>query len=175
MFQLENKREDEEIIICLKRHPLFMLKGIKLILGIILAVVCAFIVFRLGAMSWSNFLYVSIILIIIGVIILFYYLFLWNNDLIILTNYRIVDIDQHELFHRTVTETDLDNIQETTHKIHGLFNTIFGYGEVIIQTAGPAHNIILENIPKPSLVQHQINEAKLKYIKEKNIHRDETN
>jgi uncharacterized membrane protein YdbT with pleckstrin-like domain len=87
----------------------------------------------------------------------------------IVTNQRIVDIDQKGLFNREVNELPLANIQDVSHKLNGFLGTIFNFGNVIIQTAGEggaggsksqiedsSNGFVFNNVPRPSKVSRTI-------------------
>lgn len=76
-------------------------------------------------------------------------------DMWIVTNDRIVDIRQKGLFSRTVAELDLFRVQDVTSEAHGIFATVFDFGNVYIQTAGEQERFVFYNIPEP----HKIREA----------------
>ncbi|MFA6427288.1 MAG: PH domain-containing protein [Candidatus Magasanikbacteria bacterium] len=77
-------------------------------------------------------------------------------DLWIVTNDRIVDIEQLGLFSRTITELDLFRIQDVTTDVKGLFPTIFHYGNVIIKTASSNTHIVFSNVPSPNHVREKL-------------------
>lgn len=68
----------------------------------------------------------------------------------VVTNDRIIDIDQLGLFAKTVSEMDLYRIQDVTVDVKGFFHTIFNYGNVIIKTASGNAHIIFYNVPNPT-------------------------
>lgn len=76
-------------------------------------------------------------------------------DIWIVTNDRIIDIRQQGLFARTVAELDLFRVQDVTSECHGLFATMFDFGNVYIQTAGEKERFTFFNVPEP----HKIREA----------------
>lgn len=80
-----------------------------------------------------------------------YYLDLW-----IVTNERIVSIEQHGLFARTVAELDLNQIQDVTSEVRGLVPTMLNYGNVHIQTAGAVERFVFEQVSKPDTVRKTI-------------------
>jgi uncharacterized membrane protein YdbT with pleckstrin-like domain len=93
----------------------------------------------------------------LSVYLFFYVQFLdFYLDMWIVTNDRIVDIEQHGLFHREITELDLYRIQDATATVKGFFATIFQYGDVNIKTASSNTNIIFMNIPNPNYVREQL-------------------
>jgi uncharacterized membrane protein YdbT with pleckstrin-like domain len=95
-----------------------------------------------------------------------YYLFLWvfffaqfidyYFDTWIVTNDRLVDIEQRGLFSRVVTELDLYLIQDVTSETHGFFANVFNYGDVLIDSAGPKQRVEFKNVPHPNEVRNQV-------------------
>lgn len=77
-------------------------------------------------------------------------------DLWIITNDRIVDIEQTGLFHRSVTELDLFRIQDVTTLVKGFFPTLFHYGDVIVTTASQTTGIIFRKIPNPDHIRQEL-------------------
>ncbi len=77
-------------------------------------------------------------------------------DSFIITNKRIIDIDQKGVFNRSVSETTFDHVQDATYEVKGFFGTSFDYGDVKIQTAGAQENLELSMVPHPKKVQDKI-------------------
>jgi hypothetical protein len=77
-------------------------------------------------------------------------------DMLILTNDRLIHIEQNGLFSRSISELDLYKIQDVTSTISGVFPSILNYGEVLVQTAGAADKFVIENVPNPEQLRHQI-------------------
>lgn len=76
-----------------------------------------------------------------------YYLDVW-----IVTNERIINITQHRLFHRVVSEQKLYRVQDVTWQIEGILGNLFKFGNVTIQTAGEQGKFTFEHIPDPEAV-----------------------
>ncbi len=89
-----------------------------------------------------------------------YYLFVWLFgltafldyflDVWIITDRRIIDIEQKALFSRTVSELELHRVQDVTAEVKGFFPTMFDYGNVYIQTAAEKERFIFKQIPNPN-------------------------
>lgn len=77
-------------------------------------------------------------------------------DLWIVTNDRIVDIEQHGLFHRSITELDLFRIQDVTSNVNGVFQTLFHFGNLVITTASSNTDIIFRQIPRPERIRQEL-------------------
>jgi len=70
----------------------------------------------------------------------------------IITNERIVDINQKSLLSHQTSELNLDRFQDVTTLVVGPVANLFNYGEVRVQTAGEKINFIFNNIPNPHRV-----------------------
>lgn len=80
-----------------------------------------------------------------------YYLDTW-----IVTNERIINIEQHGLFKRVASELHLATIQDVTAEVSGLVHTFFDYGDVYIQTAATKTRFVFKNIAHPEMVKNTI-------------------
>lgn len=95
-----------------------------------------------------------------------YYLFLWLSffnyflayylDVWVVTNKRVIDIQQHSLWRRTISEQPLSRVQDITSDVHGIFPTLFGYGDIKVQTAGAEKEFTFKNIPHPEQMSQAI-------------------
>ncbi len=95
-----------------------------------------------------------------------YYLFIWvffffsfidyYLDIWIITNERIIDIEQRGFFSRIISEHKLFRIQDVTSETHGLLPTILRYGNVHIQTAGTKQRFLFNDIPNPGQIRDMI-------------------
>lgn len=81
----------------------------------------------------------------------------WTNyylDLWIVTDKRIVAIEQERLFHREVATMRMERIQDTTITTPGFFASFFNYGTLTVNTAGDSGSIhTFEGIPNPEYVK----------------------
>lgn len=101
-----------------------------------------------------------------GLLIVLCMLFVWLRyyvrwiderlDYVVLTDRRIVDINQNRLFNRQVTEASLAQIQDVKTKISGIIGTFLRYGDIVIETAGENANIDMNRIGHPQTVSSQI-------------------
>lgn len=76
-------------------------------------------------------------------------------DLFIVTNDRIIDVEQRGLFARTVTEADLYHVQDVTSEVPGLWGSIFKYGTLTVQTAAVG-KLELRDVPHPHRLRQAI-------------------
>ena len=70
-------------------------------------------------------------------------------DVYIVTNERIVSVEQDGFFKRKISELYLSNVQDVNAQVVGPFATFINYGDINIQTAGERPNFIFKSIPRP--------------------------
>lgn len=152
-----HKKPYENIVAIIRRHPFTFLKTIIFCLLLLAIPVALYwlanqlfpslftgqIIYPLAIMALSVYL--------LFVILLFYSFFVdFYLDEMIITNDRLIDMEQNGLLARTISETDLYLIQDVTSEIKGLFASILKYGRVIIQTAGAVPKFIVVDVPDPN-------------------------
>jgi len=80
----------------------------------------------------------------------------WFINIYIVTNERIVDIDFYYLLYKHFSEAELNKIQDISYSSQGIFAAVFNYGNVTIETAGEAPNLVFEMVPHPEHVVETI-------------------
>lgn len=84
-----------------------------------------------------------------------YYLDLW-----VITDRRVIVIDQVAFFNRKISSFRLERLQDIKVTINGLIHTLFNFGTVRAQTAGANEsNFMSHNMPDPRAVQSIIQSA----------------
>jgi uncharacterized membrane protein YdbT with pleckstrin-like domain len=76
----------------------------------------------------------------------------------IITNERLVDVNQRGLLHHDTSELSMDRVQDVTVEINGLLPNLLDYGTVYVQTAGEKDYFTFEYVPKPHQVARTIME-----------------
>ena len=86
---------------------------------------------------------IFVLIIFLVAILDFYY------DIFIVTDRRVVDISQEQLYYRSISELNLEDVEDVKSEVKGFFPTLFGYGTITIQTAGEHENFIAHNFLYP--------------------------
>ncbi|MBI4457964.1 PH domain-containing protein [Candidatus Uhrbacteria bacterium] len=94
----------------------------------------------------------------IGAIYALRLMVMWYWNAFVITNQRIMDIDQQGFFERVVSVAPLERIQDVSYAIRGFWGTVFRYGMLGIQTAGTATNLELQHVYDPKEAHHLITE-----------------
>ena len=148
----EGQHAKEEVISIIHRHPFqLFLPVFKVFLGLVIV----FILFRiLGFSKFSSVIF--FLWLIIGGLYIFLQWFNWYRDRYILTDERIINLQQKHLFSRAVIEAPYENIQDISYEVNGFWATIFGFGDVRIDTAGRKEGIIMEQVHRPRRLKSKI-------------------
>jgi len=94
-----------------------------------------------------------------------YYLDVW-----IVTNRRIIDIDQQALFRRKVTTLMLEKIQDVTVDVQGILSTIFGFGRIILHTAGAEDpDIVIDFAAHPQHAKERVLECQRRALEREQL------
>jgi uncharacterized membrane protein YdbT with pleckstrin-like domain len=104
---------------------------------------------------------------LLGVFIYFLWLLgLWSALAISLTNYyldvwyvtdeRLVDVDQKGLFLRNEATVRFSQIQDMTIETSGILGTFFGFGTIMVQTAGESPEFQMKNVVNPEQLKEQM-------------------
>lgn len=81
-------------------------------------------------------------------------------DVWIVTNWRIIDIDQKGFFHRDVaTLLNLDHIEDITTEINTVIGTFLNFGNLQVQTAAAKREFVIAEITNPREVERIIRKA----------------
>lgn len=76
-------------------------------------------------------------------------LFDFYFDILIVSDRKVVDIDQEQLFYRQISELNLEDVEDVKSVTKGIFQTFFDFGTVTVQTAGEQNNFIMYNYRHP--------------------------
>lgn len=72
-----------------------------------------------------------------------------ESDLLIVTNERILSIEQVSFMHRTISETALFQVQDVKHVCKGVLSTLLGFGSLEVQTAAEKIVFRIKDVVRP--------------------------
>lgn len=161
--RFETQEKDEDVILFLRQHPIFLLPSVIIVILLILApvlilpsffgtLIVPFEVPPRYIMLATAFWYVMTF----GVAITSF--LRWFFNIYIVTQRRIIDIDFLHILYKEFSEARIDKVQDLSFKSGGIFAAFFDYGDVVVQTAGDTPNIDFMGVPKPAKVVETISE-----------------
>jgi hypothetical protein len=154
-FHFSGQKPDEQILLIVRRHWFDILQQFFLIFFMLF--------FLLGSILYLPLLFPNLnsqpletlfsflensfamLIWIIGFFIWIDYYF----DVWIITDKRVVNIEQKALFSRVVSELEHIRIQDITTEVSGLIPTFLNFGDVYIQTAAEKERFIFRQVPDP--------------------------
>jgi len=153
------KRPNEHVLLLLRRHwSILLMHGVVCFVLLIIPLVIDTAISELYADFHSGSFYPLFTLVfwlyLMGIWTYFfvgwidYYLDAW-----IVTNDRIINIEQNGLFNRVISEQRLYRIQDVTAEVKGPWKTMLNFGNVYIQTAGEMERFVFEDVPEPYQVK----------------------
>ncbi len=153
---------DENIILVLRKHwfVLFVEALVFVFLALLPLVVMAIAgsILNLGFNSAIATLGTTAYLIWLVVLWIGFFIF-WTDyylDIWIITDKRIIDIEQKGLFSRTTSALRHDNIQDSTISQPGFISSLLGFGTIQVQSAAADVEIIIPYARSPQRVKELI-------------------
>jgi hypothetical protein len=144
--------DDEEVLFVFRRHPIVMRKGLVLgMLGPLLGVIPAAINPNLGFSVFFGGLALGCLL---GLLIFIPSWIGWHFSIFITTDQRFIQIKQKGLFHRSVSDLGLVQIQSINYEVSGLQETLLGFGTIVMQTY--VGDLTIRDVHHPSRIQKKL-------------------
>jgi uncharacterized membrane protein YdbT with pleckstrin-like domain len=142
--------DDEEVLLVFRKHPVVMRKGL------IIAMLCllAGVIPSLIKPEYSYLLEGLGIGLLVGLILYSPWWISWFYTVFILTDRRFIQITQKGLFHRSVVDIGINQVQMVNYEINGLQETLLGFGTIIIQTY--MGDLVIHEVHHPSRTQQAI-------------------
>lgn len=100
----------------------------------------------------------TLVYLVFVVVLFLYILYSWvvfYFDVFIITDQRVIDIQQTGIFRRSVSEAPMSRIQDVTYHVTGFFATLFNYGRVTVRTASNSE-LQMDDIADPEEIQEMI-------------------
>lgn len=147
--------ENETIVAVIHRHWFNILSHFVTILILTISTVIFFFFAPLVTSAFEITLNTSLLFFITSTLFLFlwvYAFFIWIDyyfDVWIITDERILNIEQKGLFTRVASEVNFGRVQDVTTKIEGFLPTLLNYGDILVQTAGEDKRFHFRNVGLP--------------------------
>jgi hypothetical protein len=152
VFSFQEKDDGEEILLAMRPHWITNVGWILITIAMVLGPTL------LRSFALLNGLPVKyqILGVMFWYMVTFAYAFekflSWYFDVYIITDERVIDIDFNNLLDKKFSEAKLSMIQDVTSRQIGVAQTMFNYGQVLIQTAAEINELHFDKIPNPEKV-----------------------
>lgn len=155
---------DDESIIKVVRQ-----RWLKLLTSLILPIICIVLpfFFLYPLFYWGNKGVVIFAgLLLTGILWLIRNIIVWYWQVFIITDQRIIDIDQKGLFQKTVSDIPLTKIDDVFYQIKGIWQTITRIGNIYVTLIDSKTKIEITNIAQPAKIQQLILQFKNEILKQ---------
>lgn len=153
----------EEPLIMLRAHPILLLGGGLLFVFLFaLPFIVPFLApelvtllsesLVLGPLTVLGVSFYALVILLLG----YLHFFNWFFDIWVVTNERIIDVDQEGVFSKKIGELALHNVQDVVAEKKGVFATIFDFGKITVETAGAKEEFSFSGLPDPDGVAKKI-------------------
>lgn len=148
----QDQFDDEEVLFVFHKHPIVMRKGLVLgMLGPLIGILPAAIKPELGFTAFFGGLAAGCLL---GLLLFAPSWIGWHFSVFILTDQRFIQITQKGLFHRSVADLGLQQIQSVNYEVSGLQETMLGFGTIKMQTY--VGDLTIHNVHRPAKIQKKL-------------------
>lgn len=166
----DDQFDDEEVLYVFRKHPIVMRKGIivwafAMLAGPLYTVVLTMIYADNPEKYPSpNFFFISLLAsLVLSVIVFMPSWIAWHYSVFIVTDQRFIQITQKGLFHRSVVDVGLNQIQMVNYEVAGLQETLLGFGTIMMQTY--MGELLIHDVHQPAHTQKKM----LKILRDKGI------
>ena len=153
-----DQMDDEEVLLVFRKHPIVMRKGIVIAsAGLLLPVLYTggLTFFRPNNPPSMTFFFGSLVFgLFLGVILMLPSWIAWYYSVFIVTNQRLIQITQKGLFHKSVVDVGINQIQMVNYEIAGLQETLLGFGTIMMQTY--LGDLIIHDVHHPAKIQKKL-------------------
>ena len=92
-------------------------------------------------------------------------LYVYNRNYLVITNMHLIKMEQNGLFDEQTAQLDLSRVQDVTGARHGVFGTIFNYGDIEIETAAAQENFVFRATTGPQALADELLQYHEDYLK----------
>lgn len=154
-FHFKGQNPNEEILLVIRRHWFDIFQQFLVVFLMIFLLIFSFFIFPYFLDDFNGAKIRTLTLFLensFAVLIWLYAFLIWIDyyfDVWIITNKRIINVEQKGLFMRHISELELPKVQDVTTEIEGIIPSILNYGDVHIQTAGTVTRFVFWHVPNP--------------------------
>jgi len=158
-FHFKGQNPNEEILLVVRRHWFNILKQFLIIFLMALLLIFSFFAIPYFLDDFGGAKLQPLILFLessFAALIWLYAFLIWIDyyfDVWIITDKRIINVEQKGLFMRHISELELQKVQDVTTEIEGIIPSVLNYGDVHIQTAGTVTRFVFWRVPNPYKVK----------------------
>lgn len=157
-------QENEDIVFVVRQDVSFLVfKILQLIIFVIGLLIVRIVL--LGYLDTFWIAFYDMMFFGLNALVILYFTLVFHNyylSIQIVTNLRVIDIEQNGLFTRKANQLAVKNIENITYRQDGILASVLNYGDVMIETAGKQDPInqsggfVFDQVPHPSQIAEKL-------------------
>ena len=162
------QQKAEKVLCFCRKHPIVLVRIVLVTIILFTTSITTFLIIPVDRMRESIFIQAILFALVIMGILTFHMFFLrllnFYLNIVIITNYRIIDLRKSLFIHDDKEIIDLHEIQDTKKIQKGILANFLNYGDIIVVIPSLTTSMHLHYIPKPEYHLNRINQSKRGYI-----------
>lgn len=159
----------ERVICEIKRHPIgliniYLMAGMVLIATLSAAILMPMYASFLTDQQRLGIVLGAILLLVITVLFTYIGVYVYQANRWVVTSDSVTQIEQVSLFNRHASQLSLANLEDVSARQDGLIQTLLGYGDLIVESAGERSKFVFHYCPNPNDYARRIIAAHEEYI-----------
>ncbi|HLB32300.1 MAG TPA: PH domain-containing protein [Patescibacteria group bacterium] len=153
-LSFEGQREDENVVLLRRQHPWVLVRtGLAVVAIIFISLIPLLLP---GGGKGLKFIALGVS---IALVIALARLYMWWHTIYVVSNHRVIGVEQQKMLLRQVSEVPLENIQNITQVKKGFGPNVFDFGDLQIQTSGSKIAMEISSVDNPLETQQKILDA----------------
>ncbi len=146
----DDQFDDEELLFVFRKHPIVMRKGllvasVVLLLGTVPSLIKPEFSYLFGGLAAG---------LVLGALVLLPFWVSWYYSVYIVTDQRLIQINQKGFWNRSVVDISLPQIQMVNYEIAGLQETLLKFGTIMMQTF--VGDLVIHDVHNPEKIQKKL-------------------
>lgn len=157
----------EKVILEMRRHWFsFVRQSFVYVLLLLGPWAAVYVINNFENSLWSHIYTGGLAEVIFRLMVSLYYLGVWtfffhawldyHLDVWLITNERVLSLEQKGVFNRRVAELRLSRVQDVSSQVKGIWQTFLHFGDIKVQSAGEEPKFLLYEIPNPYEVAERL-------------------
>ncbi len=161
-YHFQGQHENERVLKIIHRHWFNILMHLFVILFLSIALVGSLALFSVSfpdALGDQGARFIAFLENTLLIFLWLYGFLVWIDyffDVWIITDERIVNIEQKGLFTRSISELQFSRVQDVTSSVNGFISTMLNFGDVYVQTAAEEKRFVFRQVADPFAIKDEI-------------------
>lgn len=174
LFKYIEFDKDETLLAEIRKHPIGIIAIITVgaFISLSVLIACALLANNLEGLGLSSgdgtfralLIGVGVVVSLLAAVVTTISVVLYTLNVIYITDEKIAEVAYLSIFNRKVTQLNIGKVEDVTVSQKGILSHIFGYGTLLVETAGEIPNRAFSFVPNPNQHSHTIIEAHERYV-----------